>query len=464
MRILLWIVLMTAAFVLKAEVVTIADIQLQGNKHTKRSLIFREILFQKGDTVSLSELPDLLDNSKKRLINLGIFSTVGVNISDLDLNKKEAIIAIDVAEAWYIYPIPIFEWVDRNFNVWWVEQHRSLKRVNYGMEFKHLNLTGRKDPLKLRLKAGYSPQLIVNYTRPYINKAKTIGLDFQLSFEKRKEVNYATENNRLVYLKNNDGFLYRRFSSELAFTYHPKFKMTHRLALAYNIKKVDESIPLEYNPNFFTSGKDEERSFSTSYYFTYENRDIIAYPMKGSFFDFKITKAGLGIFKDRNWLFVAMGYKFYHSFSSRWSAGFETQGKYTVTRTPLPYKDGRGMGFSGRVLHGFEYYVIDGLDMAFLKTFTRYKFFDRTINLGKLMPIKSMRLVPLKLFFKLHNDIGVVNNPFEEATADNLNRKLLWGGGPGIDVVLYYDFVFRFEYSFNHLGDSGLFLHFNAGF
>ena len=463
MRILLFFVFFVIAFASKAETITISNIEVKGNKHTKKAIILREVLFEVGDTISLEQLPALLDQSKKLLINLALFNTVGINISDLDLNQKKAKISIEVSETWYIYPFPIFEWVDRNFNVWWVEQKRSLKRVNYGMEFKHLNLTGRKDPLAMKLKAGYSPQLNLKYTRPYINRAKTIGMDFSISFEKRKEINYATVDNHLVFLKNEDGFLYRRFSTELAFSFRPKIKKRHRLALAYNFRQINPIVRQEYNPLFFTSGKDEERSFSMSYYFTYENRDIIAYPMHGSFFDLKITKAGLGIFNGRNWLAIAIGYKFYRQLSPRWSTGFETQGKYSVIRKQLPYKDGRGLGFSGRVLHGFEYYVIDGLDMALLKTFFRYNFFDRTINLGRLMPIKAFRILPIRLYLKLHNDIGIVNNPF--GTNENtLNGKLLWGGGPGLDIVLYYDFIFRIEYSFNHLGDKGIFLHFNTGF
>lgn len=454
---------MLSSFVIKAELITIADIQVEGNKHTKSAIILRELLLKKGDVVLLQDLPELLNKSKKQLINLGLFSTVGVNIQNLDLSKKNAIISVDVSEAWYIYPFPIFEWVDRNFNVWWVEQKRSLKRVNYGIEFKHLNLTGRQDPLALRLKAGYSPQLLLKYTRPYINKAKTIGLDFHVAFEKRRELNYATVDNHLVYLKNRADFLFRNFSTELAFTHRRRFKNRHRLALAYNYRQIAPEVQQEYNPYFFTSGTNEERSLSMSYYFSYENRDIVAYPMHGSFFDFKVTKAGLGIFGDRNWLFIVIGHKIYRQFSARWSTGVETQAKYSLIRKRLPYKDGRGLGFSGRVIHGYEYYVIDGMDMALLKTFLRFKFLEKTVNLGKFMPLKAFRVFPVKLFLKLHNDIGAVNDPFD-VDSNPLNRKLLWGGGPGVDIVLYYDLVFRVEYSFNQLGDAGIFLHFNANF
>jgi hypothetical protein len=49
-------------------------------------------------------------------------------------------------------------------------------------------------------------------------------------------------------------------------------------------------------------------------------------------------------------------------------------------------------------------------------------------------------------------------------TRDNvlnpLANDLLVGYGLGIDLVTYYDWVIRFEYSFNKKGESGFFIHF----
>ena len=38
---------------------------------------------------------------------------------------------------------------------------------------------------------------------------------------------------------------------------------------------------------------------------------------------------------------------------------------------------------------------------------------------------------------------------------------MLWGKGIGLDAVFFYDKVFKIEYSFNHLWESGIFFHFN---
>jgi hypothetical protein len=35
----------------------------------------------------------------------------------------------------------------------------------------------------------------------------------------------------------------------------------------------------------------------------------------------------------------------------------------------------------------------------------------------------------------------------------------MYAGGVGIDILLFYDLLFRFEYSVNRFGENGLFLH-----
>ena len=113
------------------------------------------------------------------------------------------------------------------------------------------------------------------------------------------------------------------------------------------------------------------------------------------------------------------------------------------------------------VVASYEYYIIDGLDMVLLNTSIKHPIINQEINLGRLMPIASFRRIPFRLNFSLNNDLGYVNNPFEKAV-NPFNNRLLWGTGVGLDAVFFFDMVFRLEYSRNHLGESGIFLHFNS--
>jgi len=72
-------------------------------------------------------------------------------------------------------------------------------------------------------------------------------------------------------------------------------------------------------------------------------------------------------------------------------------------------------------------------------------------------------VMPVKWYLSLNNDFGFVNNPFYKEN-NSLGNQLLWGGGIGLDIVAYYDKVFRLEYSFNSLGESGFFLHWELNF
>jgi len=39
---------------------------------------------------------------------------------------------------------------------------------------------------------------------------------------------------------------------------------------------------------------------------------------------------------------------------------------------------------------------------------------------------------------------------------------MMYGTGAGIDFITYYDKVLRLDYSFNALGERGLFIHWKA--
>jgi hypothetical protein len=71
--------------------------------------------------------------------------------------------------------------------------------------------------------------------------------------------------------------------------------------------------------------------------------------------------------------------------------------------------------------------------------------------------------MPAKLFFTLNFDAGYVNEMFYSTNNDFTNRWL-YGGGPGIDLILYNNFLFQFEISANHLGEVGVFLHNSVSF
>ena len=76
---------------------------------------------------------------------------------------------------------------------------------------------------------------------------------------------------------------------------------------------------------------------------------------------------------------------------------------------------------------------------------------------------KKKIAIPFRFFIKGGGDMGYVYS----RTPGNslLANKLIYTECVGLDMLIpSYDIVFKFEYSFNQLGQSGFFLHFKNDF
>jgi outer membrane protein assembly factor BamA len=442
--------------------VVVEAITVEGNSKTRTSIILRELRFQQGDTIQTILLSDLLEESRQLVMNTGLFNNAKFSFKKWEGESGRVHLLLEVEEAWYIYPVPTFELADRNFNVWWVEQNRSLQRLNFGVEFTHLNITGRRDKLKLNAKYGYTRNYGIGYVLPYINKKQTVGLAFEVSYSRNREVNYMTLNNKQEFFQEEEeeSFLFQRFRAVTGVTYRPGLRAQHEFYLAFRQNGIASQVAQQLNPDFFLNGRTLQRYFSFRYRFSYDMRDIRPYPMSGYFMSASLEKDGFGVFGDRDALTLIGIYDHYHSFSPRWSIANELQGKLSLIRSRQPYNDNRALGFSRHFLRGFEYYVIDGLDMGLARTTLRYKVFEREFNFGKVMPIRAFRTMPFKVFLTLNGDMGYVNGPFTRSE-NFLNNKMLFSTGVGINFVLYYDKVVQINYSWNELNEAGVFLHLN---
>ncbi len=110
----------------------IERIEITGNTKTKFYIILRELSFVKGDSLNAQQLGAAMIQGKQLLMNTQLF--VDVKIDTLTYQDQWQI-RVQVKERWYLLPLPYFRLVDRNFNQWWVDQNRSLDRVNYGVKF-----------------------------------------------------------------------------------------------------------------------------------------------------------------------------------------------------------------------------------------------------------------------------------------------------------------------------------------
>lgn len=122
--------------------VFIHDIVIEGNKKTKEQIIFRQLTFKKGDSISFSNLQTVLNESKQYIINTGLFYNVTLNIRNWEGSNMDIFISLE--ERLYTYPIPTVDIFDRNFNAWFVEHNHDGKRLQYGIRFLQMNMRGAK--------------------------------------------------------------------------------------------------------------------------------------------------------------------------------------------------------------------------------------------------------------------------------------------------------------------------------
>ncbi len=444
-----------------AEKVLVQSILVEGNKKTREALILREIDFQPGDSISLQNLADRMESNEDLLMNTGLFNEVQLNIFEWDTEASFIRISITVVESWYIYPVPIFELADRNLNVWWTEHDASFKRVNYGIRFSYLNFTGNKDNLKLLLQGGYLGKVLLSYERPYINRAKTIGLNSTFFFEHRREFPYETRYNKRQFYEDVAQVNLKTLKSFITLQYRPGVRNLHEIFVKYEQNKVTEDV-LELNNDFF-NGETTQKFFELSYTFSRERRDNRFYALKGNYLELTASKEGLGFFDDLNKFTTSAFYA--HYFPILPKLNYEARAKVQVewTGNRHPYWGLEALGFGEDFVRGYELYVVDGTDFFLSRNSLRLNLVNRVFDLGKIMPFRNYRNFPFTLWLSANADFGYVNNDL--FNDDNpFNNGWLAGGGIGLDFIFYRKYVFQVDFSINHILESGVYLNVRTDF
>jgi len=424
---------------------------IEGNKKTKEKIILREIPIKEGESYSIPILVKKFEDSRRQLMNTSLFHSVVVSAKNF--NGTQVDVSIVVNERWYLFPLPYFKPVDRNLNQWIVEQKASLKRVNFGVKLLYGNATGRNDKLKLYLVGGYTKQISLSYDRLYIDKKMKWGARFTTMAGKNREINYNTINDRQAFLKHNDLYLRNFFHSQIELTYRRAIKTRHSIGIGYTYERVHDTVTT-LNPTYFNNGKKKVSYPEIFYKMTYYHVDYIPYPTKGFAMQVAVAKKGLNS-SFNLWELSVRNLVNWHIFPKTY-LGIETYGS---VKFPLkqPFFNQQFLGYQDLFLQGYEYYVIDGVAGGYLKATLAKEFFNFKIRVPPIKKGKEAQYIPFRIIGKVFGNSGYVHNPM--AGENSLNDKALYSGGLGIDILTFYDVTFKLEWSFNQLGQNGLFLH-----
>ena len=420
-----------------------------------------------NDTIALSEWQTHLDRSRKNLINTSLF-----NFVDLSWNYANALDSVDirsidvkitVRERWYTWPSPVFDVMEQNLNTWWRNGH-NLDRATYGFMITRYNFRGRKETVALIARFGYSQQIGGQYSIPFIDKKRTLGVTLTALYTKNHEVFLATRNNLLVFYKDREQHIRSDLSASVKFQYRPGIYYRQTLDLKFTDLRVNNDV-INLAPDYFTDNATRMRYFSVSYQLVRDYRDTRYYPLSGTYTDLEITRHGLGLLKDENLnlTFIAGSLRKYQPLTSRIFTSAMVRFRYLPGQAP-PFYHQRALGFSTYV-RGYEYYVVDGQSYVLFKSSVKYQLMKpRTYNV-KFLPVEKFNMFHLAMYGGIFCDGGYVQNRTTIPSFGNtLANSWLFSFGAGIDFVTYYDLVFRFECAVNHLGESGYFLHMGAPF
>jgi outer membrane protein assembly factor BamA len=447
--------------------IVISGIFIQGNARTKDYIVTRDITFKKGDSILLKDLDAAIDRSQKNIYNSTLFNEV--KIDAVKLRPGECDIFITVKERWYIIPSPVFELYDRNYKEWWNTYNHDIRRVTYGIRFSHKNFSGRKDKLDIFLVTGFSKQILFRYSQPYADRNLRHGFSISAGYSEKIGDSYQIRGNTYMPRDtcrdyNGDGkpdlsgdscINYRFYDTKdkfigVGYTYRKGLYTNHVFNLSVVRKTIADTIA-QLNKEYFGRGSTGETYIQLSYGYNYSKLDFNVYPLVGHF-----QAVGIQTKIARHTTSQVMLYAYYGKYIKLLPRLYFSTQAAAVVRIPgdQSFYNLKSSNLQIPNLRGLEQYAIHGTAEGYLKNTFRFRVLDKKFRLP-LLKIKNHEYIPIKLYLKAFGDFGY--SYIEPPNNKSLNNVLLRTGGLGLDIITIYDLSIKIDFSFNQLGQYGVY-------
>ncbi|MDO9255014.1 MAG: hypothetical protein Q7U54_05835 [Bacteroidales bacterium] len=443
--------------------VTVGTVESSGTQKTRESIIFRELLIATGDKFSPGEFSRLVNQSRLNLLNTSLFNFVTIDtVLTSDSNSQAVMnIKISLLERWYLWPVPILQITDRNLNTWL--QTSDFTRINYGIDLKWYNFTGRMDELDAIIQFGKNHHFSLAYQNPYIDKNKHLGIGFEAGYKNNRETGYLTQDDKLLFAFVSEGLSTEKYFSVNS-TYRNNIFTTHQVIAGFRAYSFSDSL-LTLNPDYSYKNEDKPSFLYLYYKLKVDHRNIKYYPLKGWYVDLELNKSGLGFSFEKpvNIAWAKTTTRFYAQLAKCWYTGISFIGKVS-SGAGQPYFQIQGLGYGRDYVRGYEYNVIDGKHFGIIRSNIKFALVPEQMHKIGFIPTPKFGLIHYAVYLTAFADAGYVWQPQWIGQYNNLMpRTLLAGAGLGVDLVTYYDKVIRIEYAINKSGKSGIFIHFIAG-
>ncbi len=439
--------------------VLIGSVTLTGNYRTRDRIVRRELSLHTGDTVRLADLPGRIAWDARNVSNTNLFIAVDVATRynpAVDSTQLATVdLTVQMKERWYLIAYPVFDLADRNFNEWWYDRGRDLRRVIYGGRLSYRNVTGNNDRLQLVIERGFLSRTVVSYGMPYIDRAQRLGFRADFSYLTNKEIPYRTLADKWVYVRSENILRERRLAA-LHLTYRRGLYHYHNVETRYTQFTIADTIA-QLNPEYLGDGRTRQRFTSLSYTYRYDRRDNVAYPLQGTLLTAAVGLSGLLPSDDIRFAEIIGSVTRFWPLGGRFYAASGVRGRVSMP-TQQPYLFLRGLGSSLDMVRGYELYVIDGQRFGIWRTSFRYQLFNVRKEL-KWLPVRQFNTVPIAAYVTAFGDMGYVSSTVAEQYQSRLANRLLAGTGLSLDFVTFYNMVLRFSGTVNAQGKFGFFFN-----
>ncbi len=428
--------------------VYIDSLKVSGNDHLRDNVIFAESRLSVGDTIRVDHLREQLIRSRANLLNTKLFNEVELLIYKW---KDDHSISVEFAvdERWYIYPIPIVQLNGITFREWTDEFENDLKRLTYGLDLKHNNLTKRGDPLGLNISTGFEKNYEFDYFFPSLDKERNWGLGVSaLSNQEKGAVISAVNNdyNSVLY----DEVVRKSRAASVWLTKRKTINNKRSIAFGYTDLTISDLIK-DSVQNYFAENANELSYFTMSFNMFLENRDLKEYPLLGSFFDATLGYQGFSK-QDYENIFFEGRYNIYRPISDKLNISSSLLAGFNARYQPSFYNLSTFRLSGDERVRGFNDYQVFPASFVTSKTELKYRIMDRMLYHVPILPDR-FEPVPMKIYPKLQFDAG----KYFAADYDQLNPlndDFLISGGAGLDVVTIYNTVLRMELTYNSLSET----------
>ena len=233
-------------------------------------------------------------------------------------------------------------------------------------------------------------------------------------------------------------------------SYRRAIKTRHSLAVGYTYEELADTV-FALNPGY-SPRMGVIRYPEITYTLRYTDLDFIPYPTRGYAAEFSLKKKGFNE-AIQLWQFNLRG-------SANWPVGrnFLSLRGAAMLRLPLtqPYISRQFLGYEDQYIQGYEKYVVDGVGGGYARILLTRPVLATRIRLD---PAKwrGMSQIPVRLFLKTFVNGGYVYS--RHHGINELTNQFLYSGGIGLDILCFTDFVIKLEWTFNRLGENGLYLH-----